>query len=151
MGIWAPKERIVALDDVTVLVVEDSADMRETIRLVLHDLNFRNVIEAQNGRAAVRWLQVPPTPTTHTPHYHRIDLIISDWEMPYMDGIEFLNWVRSRAEYWNTPFLMLTAMAYKSQVVKALAEGVTIYLVKPFSPAALAEKIEQIAPPDWWE
>jgi two-component system chemotaxis response regulator CheY len=73
-----------------------------------------------------------------------IDLIISDWNMPKMTGIEFLKKVRASDAYKATPFLMVTAEAQKQNVIEAVQAGVLNYIVKPFTAEAISEKLEKI-------
>lgn len=127
-------------ETLTVLVADDCMATREVVTFILRDLNFKNIIEVSDGSTAIDVLREKP-----------IDVIISDWNMPLMNGLDLLEWVRSRVEMEDIPFIMLTAKAYKRYVVKALQYKVSAYIVKPFTARALAKKIEEIAPPRWWE
>ena len=118
--------------ELKILLVEDSRITRVMEKKVLKELGFNNIIEAADGREAVRILM----------ETEDIRLIISDWNMPNMDGYEFLKWVRSDDEFLNIPFLMATAQAQKSQKNKAFDAGVTEIVTKPFSPNELLEAIE---------
>ncbi|MBF0112877.1 MAG: response regulator, partial [Desulfamplus sp.] len=73
-----------------------------------------------------------------------IDLVISDWNMPKMTGLELLKWVRGNKKYAKTPFLMVTAEAQKQNVIEAVQAGVSNYVVKPFTAEAISEKLKKI-------
>ena len=116
-----------------ILVVDDFSTMRRIIKNILRQLGFENIVEAEDGEAAIRKLQS-----------ERIDFIISDWNMPKMSGLELLKWVRSHDEFKDLPFLMVTAEAQKENVLEAVKAKVSNYIVKPFTAETLAEKIEKI-------
>ncbi len=123
--------------DMTVLVVDDFATMRRIVRNILRDLEFKKILEAEDGTAAVDILKT-----------QKVDLIISDWNMPKMTGLELLKWVRSNEDTKDIPFLMVTAEAQKENVIEAVKAKVSNYIVKPFTAQTLAEKIEKILPKD---
>jgi len=125
-----------AYKDLTVLVVDDFLTMRRIVRKILRDLDFQNIIEAEDGSAALDVLK-----TT------KIDLIVSDWNMPRMTGLELLKQVRSTDNLKDTPFLMITAEAQKENIVEAVKAWVSNYIVKPFTAATLEEKLSKIVPP----
>jgi len=127
----------VAYKDMTVLVVDDFSTMRRIVRKILKDLQFQDVIEAENGAEAFQLLQT-----------NKVDLIVSDWNMPTMTGLELLKRVRADERLKGIPFLMVTAEAQKENIVKAVQAKVSNYVVKPFSPAVLAEKLAKIIPQD---
>ncbi|MEJ5300869.1 MAG: response regulator [Thermodesulforhabdaceae bacterium] len=121
--------------DMTVLVVDDFATMRRIVRNILRDLEFKKILEAEDGTAAVDILKT-----------QKVDLIISDWNMPKMTGLELLKWVRSNEDTKDIPFLMVTAEAQKENVIEAVKAKVSNYIVKPFTAQTLAEKLEKIIP-----
>ncbi|MCX7822273.1 MAG: response regulator [Syntrophobacterales bacterium] len=123
--------------DMTVLVVDDFATMRRIIRNILRDLEFKKILEAEDGTAAVDILKT-----------QKVDLIISDWNMPKMTGLELLKWVRANEDTKDIPFLMVTAEAQKENVIEAVKAKVSNYIVKPFTAQTLAEKLEKIVPKD---
>lgn len=123
--------------DMTVLVVDDFATMRRIVRNILRDLEFKKILEAEDGTAAVDILKT-----------QKVDLIISDWNMPKMTGLELLKWVRSNEDTKDIPFLMVTAEAQKENVIEAVKAKVSNYIVKPFTAQTLAEKLEKIVPKD---
>ena len=118
---------------IKVMVVDDQTSMRAMIRRALQDLGFKDVRDkpsAQEALAAVK--------------SDRVHLIISDYNMPEMDGLQFLEAVRTDAVIGKTVYIMLTGSSDKEIVQKAAALGVNNYVVKPFAPAALKEKIERV-------
>jgi len=124
-----------AYKDLTVLVVDDFLTMRRIVRKILRDLDFQNIIEAEDGSAALDILK-----TT------KVDLVVSDWNMPRMTGLELLKHVRSNDSIKDTPFLMVTAEAQKENIVEAVKARVSNYIVKPFTAATLEEKLSKIVP-----
>ena len=124
-----------AYKDLTVLVVDDFLTMRRIVRKILRDLDFQNIIEAEDGSAALDILK-----TT------KVDLVVSDWNMPRMTGLELLKLVRSDDNIKDTPFLMVTAEAQKENIIEAVKAKVSNYIVKPFTAAILEEKLSKIVP-----
>jgi two-component system chemotaxis response regulator CheY len=118
-----------------VLVVDDFATMRRIVKNILKELDFKDIVEAENGAAAVKILESQD-----------IDLIVSDWNMPKMTGLDLLKWVRANEKTKNLPFLMVTAEAQKENVVEAVKAKVSNYIVKPFTAAVMAEKLAKILP-----
>ncbi len=118
---------------ISILVVDDFATMRKVIRNLLKQVGYENIVEAENGEAALSVLKS-----------RKVDLIISDWNMPTMSGYELLKAVRADDELQKTPFLMVTAEALKDNVVQAVKAGVSNYIVKPFTAEVLNDKISQI-------
>ena len=116
-----------------ILVVDDFQTMRRIIRGVLKELGFANVVEADNGVRALEILKG-----------EKIDFIVSDWNMPEMTGIELLKTVRASEEWKDLPFLMVTAEGKSEQVLDAVKNRVNNYVIKPFTPAILQEKICKI-------
>ncbi len=121
--------------DLTVLIVDDFLTMRRIVRKILRDLDFEDIIEAEDGSAALDILKRT-----------KIDLIVSDWNMPRMTGLELLKEVRSTDSIKDTPFLMVTAEAQKENIVEAVKARVSNYIVKPFTAAILEEKLAKILP-----
>ena len=116
-----------------ILIVDDFATMRKVIRNLLKQGGFENVVEAEDGLAALKILKS-----------QQVDFIISDWNMPNMSGLELLKAVRADDDIKALPFLMVTAEALKDNVVAAVKAGVSNYIVKPFTAEVLNEKIEKI-------
>jgi chemotaxis signal transduction protein/CheY-like chemotaxis protein/ABC-type nitrate/sulfonate/bicarbonate transport system substrate-binding protein len=117
----------------TILLVEDAAVMRKIEIKTLKSLGFEDVIEAVDGEVAVAKLQ----------ENDKIDLIISDWNMPNKDGYELLVWVRGEEKFKHIPFLMATGQGEKKQERKAVEAGVSSFVAKPFNAAELNQKIEE--------
>jgi two-component system, chemotaxis family, chemotaxis protein CheY len=115
-----------------VLVVDDFATMRKIIKNVLKQINIDNVVEAENGKHALDVLKK-----------EEIDLIISDWIMPEMTGIDFLKACKGDDGTKNVPFLMVTAEAQKDCIMEAIKSGVDNYIVKPFTPEKLQGAIDK--------
>jgi two-component system chemotaxis response regulator CheY len=102
-------------------------------RLTLEELGVRNIHEAENGKTAMDTAGLQP-----------LDLIISDYNMPEMDGLELLRAVRGHPMARKVPFILVTGRGDRELVVKAAAAGVNNYVIKPFTPQTLREKIEQV-------
>ncbi len=117
----------------TVLVVDDFATMRRILKNIFRQLGFENVIEADDGTTALETMKK-----------NKIDLIVSDWNMPKMTGMELLKKVRASDEYKDIPFLMVTAEAQKQNVLDAVQAGVSNYVVKPFTAEQISDKLEKI-------
>jgi len=117
----------------SILLVEDAAVMRKIEIKTLKSLGFENIIEAVDGEIAVTKLQ----------ENNKIDLIISDWNMPNKDGYELLVWVRGQDEYKDIPFLMATGQGEKKQEKKAVEASVSSFVAKPFNSDELNQKIEE--------
>jgi two-component system chemotaxis response regulator CheY len=118
---------------INILIVDDFQTMRKIIKNALNEIGFANIFQAENGLAAIELLK-----------NEKIHLIISDWNMPEMSGIELLKAVRNSQEWKDTYFIMVTAEGQKENVLEALKNKVSNYIVKPFTPATLAEKINQV-------
>ena len=116
-----------------ILIVDDFATMRRIVRNILKQLGYSNVFEADDGTSAVEILKK-----------EKIQFIISDWNMPQMPGIELLKTVRSTEEWKSLPFLMVTAEGQKENVLEAVKYKVSQYIMKPFTPELLMEKINKI-------
>ncbi len=116
-----------------ILIVDDFSTMRKIIKNILRQLGYTNVTEADDGTTGWEAL-----------NRDNIDFIISDWNMPQMTGIELLRKVRSSEEYANTPFLMVTAEAQQENIIEAVQAKVSNYIVKPFTPETLGQKIDKI-------
>nr|WP_237264535.1 response regulator [Thiomicrorhabdus immobilis] len=118
--------------DLKILVVDDFSTMRKIVKDLLNELGFSQYDEADDGETA--W------PMIQSGEY---DFIVSDWNMPKMSGVELLKKVRAHPHLKNTPFLLITAEAKRSQIIEAAEAGVDAYIVKPFTAATLYENIHQ--------
>ncbi|MBC7419888.1 MAG: response regulator [Bdellovibrio sp.] len=116
-----------------VLVVDDMRTMRKMVKQNLQQLGFVTIEEAEDGQIAMNKLR----------ELSDIGLVISDWNMPNCTGLDFLKSVRADEKFKSLPFILLTAEGEVEQVKEALAAGVDSYILKPFTPKALKEKIEQ--------
>lgn len=116
-----------------ILVVDDFSTMRRIVKNLLRDLGFSNTHEADDGTSAWPMLQNGD-----------FDFVVTDWNMPGMSGIDLLKKIRADERLKRTPVLMVTAEAKRDQIVAAAQAGVNGYVVKPFTAAALKEKIEKI-------
>ncbi len=119
---------------IKVLVVDDFPTMRRIVKNLLKQLGFENIDEAENGEEALKKLKSGD-----------YGLVVSDWNMPVMEGIELLKHLRNDPQIKDIPFLMVTAEAEKEKVIEAIKAGVDNYIVKPFTGEVLKEKLEKIA------
>jgi two-component system chemotaxis response regulator CheY len=115
------------------LVVDDFAPMREIIRKVLQELGYEHIAEANDGATALPLLKA-----------HPFDMLITDWNMPKLPGIELLRAVRAEPTLASLPVLMVTAEVKREQIIAATQAGVNGYIIKPFTPSALAAKVQKI-------
>ena len=123
-----------ALDkNMKVLVVDDFSTMRRIVKNLLRDLGFTNIQEADDGSTALPMLQGGD-----------FDFVVTDWNMPGMQGIDLLKAIRADAALSHIPVLLITAEAKKEQIVMAAQAGVNGYIVKPFTAATLKTKIDKI-------
>lgn len=116
-----------------ILIVDDFSTMRRIVKNLLRDLGFTNTSEADDGLTALPMLQTG-----------KYDFLVTDWNMPGMQGIDLLKAVRADAKLASLPVLMVTAESKKEQIVEAAQAGVNGYVVKPFTAATLKEKIDKI-------
>ncbi|WP_299072683.1 chemotaxis response regulator CheY [uncultured Paraglaciecola sp.] len=116
-----------------ILVVDDFSTMRRIIKNLLKDLGFANIQEADDGSTALPMLQQGD-----------FDFVVTDWNMPGMQGIDLLRAIRADASLKHIPVLMVTAEAKKEQIVAAAQAGVNGYVIKPFTAATLKEKLAKI-------
>ena len=115
------------------LVVDDFSTMRRIVRNLLKELGFANVDEAEDGAVALQKLKSSP-----------YDFVVTDWNMPNMDGLTLLQSIRRTPELKHLPVLMITAEAKKENIIAAAQAGASGYVVKPFTAATLAEKLVKI-------
>lgn len=116
--------------DHKIITVDDSSTMRRIIKNTLIKIGFSNILEAANGIEALEVLA-----------QNNVDLIITDWNMPEMDGLTFVKTLRAKEQYKEIPILMVTTEAAKEDILTALRSGVNNYVVKPFTPDILQEKV----------
>lgn len=116
------------------LVVDDSVTMRRIVINSLASLNYLDYVEATDGKDALAKLESDP----------EINFVITDWNMPEMSGLELVKAIRSDERFSELPVLMVTTRGLKNDIIEALKARVNNYILKPFTPQVLREKIEQI-------
>ena len=114
------------------LVVDDSATMRRIVVNALKSIGYDNVVEAGDGSEALQKCDAT------------IDLVITDWNMPVLGGLDFVKHLRANPQHVRTPILMVTTRSVKEDILQAVEAGVSSYILKPFTPHVLREKIDQI-------
>ena len=116
------------------LVVDDSSTMRRIITNTLARLGYKDVVQAGDGIEAWDALQNNPD----------INIVITDWNMPNMNGLELVKKIRAEEKYKSMPIIMVTTEGGKKEVITALKAGVNNYIVKPFTPQVLKEKLQAV-------
>jgi len=119
--------------NIKILIVDDFSTMRRIIKNLLRDLGYNNTSEADDGLTALPMLQSS-----------NFDLLITDWNMPGMQGIDLLRAVRADTRLSTLPVMMVTAEQKREQIIEAAKAGVNGYIVKPFTAQTLKEKLEKI-------
>lgn len=114
------------------LVVDDSATMRRIVSNALRSIGHTDLVEAEDGNEALEHAD------------SSVDLVITDWNMPNMGGLELVQELRKRADTASTPILMVTTRSVKEDILQAAQAGVNSYIVKPFTPQTLKEKIDEV-------
>jgi len=117
-----------------VLVVDDSSTMRRIIVNTLARLGYKDVVQGADGVEAWEALQANPD----------IGVVITDWNMPNMNGLELVKKIRAEEKYADVPIIMVTTEGGKAEVITALKAGVNNYIVKPFTPQVLKEKLQAV-------
>jgi len=128
-----PTETVPDRTSLRFLVVDDFATMRRIVRNLLKELGFTNVEEAEDGAVALTKLREG-----------NFEFVVSDWNMPNMDGLTLLQTMRADAELKALPFLMITAEAKKENIAAAVQAGASSCIAKPFTAATLQEKLDKI-------
>jgi two-component system chemotaxis response regulator CheY len=113
------------------LVVDDSSTMRRIIKNTLSRLGYKDITEAEHGKEAWEHLEKDPS----------FEVLITDWNMPEMNGLELVKKVRAEEKFVDMPIIMVTTEGGKTEVITALKAGVNNYIVKPFTPQVLKEKL----------
>ncbi len=121
------------MSNLKILAVDDSQTMRRIIINTLKRAGFEDVIEAEDGKDALAKLQT-----------EIVNFVITDWNMPEMDGLTLVTNIRAMDKYKSLPVLMVTTRSVKEDIVEAMKAGVNSYIVKPFTPETLKAKIDQI-------
>jgi two-component system, chemotaxis family, chemotaxis protein CheY len=120
--------------NIRILIVDDYSTMRRIVKNLLSDLGYTNMTEADDGKTAWAALQAGS-----------FDLVVTDWNMPGMTGLDLLKNIRGDARLGGTKVLMVTAEAQRDQIIDAAKAGVNGYIIKPFTAATLKEKLDKIA------
>lgn len=120
------------------LIVDDFSTMRKVIKKALFDLGYENVLEAADGVKAYELLE------KYSQTSEPVEVVMSDWNMPNMMGIDLLKKCRIDSRYKNLPFMLITAESEQSQIIEAVRAGVSDYVIKPFSPSTLKGKLETV-------
>ena len=119
--------------NIKVLVVDDFSTMRRIVKNILKQLGFSNIDEAEDGNGALTKLR-----------QEKYGLVVTDWNMPNMTGLDLLKAIRAEGDLKDLPVLMVTAEAKKENVVEAIQAGVNNYIVKPFTADTLREKLDKM-------
>lgn len=120
----------VVKQEVKILVVDDVMSARKVVVRLLNQIGFDAIEQASNGKEALNRLSVGD-----------IQLVLSDWNMPQMDGLQLLSEMRNSDAFKNIPFMLITGSSDKDSVKKALTSGVSDYVIKPFNAEVLKDKI----------
>lgn len=120
------------------LVVDDFSTMRKIVKKVLIESGFSNILEAVDGKNALEVLAASKAKS------EPVDFIISDWNMPNMLGIELLKACRAMPEYKTIPFILVTAESEQANIIEAIKEGVSEYVIKPFNANTIKAKLEKV-------
>lgn len=125
-------------NDIKILVIDDMSTMRRLIKKMLTEMGFTNISEADDGATAWPMIEIA------LKENESFEFIISDWNMPLVSGIDLLRSIRATPGLQRLPFLMITAEGDQENVVTAVQAGVSNFILKPFTPEILKEKIESI-------
>jgi CheY-like chemotaxis protein len=116
---------------VRILVADDQVEARSVVQSVLSNVGYLNIFQATSGTDAIQ-----------TAIERRVHLVLCDWNMPGASGLDVLNKLRKHPDHLTTPFILLTAEAYKENVKQALKAGVTAYMVKPITTKELLLQVD---------
>ena len=119
--------------DIDILVVDDSSTMRRILRMTLGRCGFNNVEEAADGKEALAKCEAK-----------QFNCVLTDWNMPNMDGLQLILKLREMPNYKDVPIVMVTTEGAKDDVIEALTRGANSYIVKPFTPETLNEKMKEV-------
>jgi two-component system, chemotaxis family, chemotaxis protein CheY len=118
-----------------ILIVDDMPTIRDLVKNQLKAMGFTNIIEANDGEQGLNLL------IQHDTQEPKIKMVICDWNMPKMTGLEFLKQIRASDQWAKLPFILLTSEAERDQVTEAILAGASQYMVKPFAAKGFEEKI----------
>lgn len=116
-----------------ILIVDDVLSMRSLTKAILREAGFAHVFDAPDGKEALLLMRKV-----------KVNLIICDWNMPVMSGLEFFKAVQEDPKLAGTPFIMLTSSSEGSKVKEAITAGIQAYMIKPFKPADLIKKVSSM-------
>ncbi len=119
--------------NIKILVVDDMSSMRRIIKNTLKQLGYPNTDEAEDGDKALQKVRSEP-----------FDLVVSDWNMPNMNGLDLLKAIRQDPKLSGMPVLMVTTEAEMDHILEAIRSGVNSYILKPFTPETMKEKIDKV-------
>ena len=119
--------------EIAILVIEDDKNLKRLIKSLLKRLGFERIEEASDGTSALQILSKKS-----------IQLVIADWHMPGMDGLEFYTLLKENEEFKDIPFLMITGEAKKEKVIQAFTSGIRNYIIKPFESDDLERKVHKL-------
>ena len=119
--------------NIRILIVDDFSTMRRIVKNLLADLGFTNTAEAEDGSGALAMLRA-----------ESFDFVVTDWNMPVMDGYTFIQRVRANPRWRNITLMMVTTESEQGQIVRALAAGAHEYVIKPFTPDAIVDKLDML-------
>ena len=121
-----------------ILVIDDMPSIRELVKNHLKAMGYKNILEAQDGEEGLKAL------IQQNSSGSPVELVICDWNMPKMKGLDLLKQVRATAEWQNLPFVLLTSESEREQVTEAVLAGVSQYIVKPFAVKIFEEKLKTV-------
>lgn len=124
--------------DTRILVIDDMPSIRELVKNQLKGMGFKNILEAEDGEEGLKIL------IQQNSSGQPIELVVSDWNMPKMKGLDLLKQVRATSEWQNLPFVLLTSESEREQVTEAVLAGVSQYIVKPFAAKVFEEKLKGV-------
>jgi two-component system chemotaxis response regulator CheY len=121
-----------------ILIADDMPTIRELLKSQLKAMGYKSIVEAADGEVALNIL------VTSVSKGAPIELVISDWNMPKLSGLDFLKQVRASNDWKTLPFVLLTSESERDQVTEAILAGVSQYIVKPFAPKIFEEKLRSV-------
>lgn len=116
-----------------ILIVDDVLSMRSLTKAILREAGFTHVFDAPDGQEALKLMRKV-----------KVNIVVCDWNMPVMSGIEFFKAVQEEPKLAGTPFIMLTSSSETSKVKEAIEAGITAYMIKPYKPTDLVNKINSL-------
>jgi two-component system chemotaxis response regulator CheY len=116
-----------------ILIVDDVLSMRSLAKAILREAGFAHVFDAPDGQEALKLMRKV-----------KVNLVVCDWNMPVMSGLDFFKAVQEEPKLAGTPFIMLTSSSEGSKVKEAIEAGITSYMIKPYKPADLVKKINSL-------